>query len=139
MFNFWQYFHDGGITQILGSIPGDLEILVEIPYLREIFPIDGTSFVVSLQNCNRVEYDLFQESQGSIVSQIAEIIAAEPQILYADFIETGVKIECDKGILRIDYESARITLDSGQPVGDEVLVSVSNRYWNSLGKEIHVN
>ncbi len=136
MFNFWQYFHDGGVTQITGSIPGDLEIFVEITYLREMFLVGGTNFIVYLQNCTQIKYRPFQ---GAATSEMTEITAAKPQILYANFTKTGIEIECDKGILQLDYESASITLDSGQIVSNEELHFVSNRYWDSFAKDHHVN
>jgi hypothetical protein len=132
MFNFWQYFHDGTIARITGSISGDLEMVIEIEYLSKMFAVTGVNFIVSLQNCTRVECELYQRS---VTSQISEIVTAELEILHADFTETGVKIECDKGILQIDYVGASITLDSGQPVTNEELYVASTRYWKVFGQD----
>jgi hypothetical protein len=131
----WEVFHDGIISKIEGSMPGDLSIHIEITYLREMFPGEGKGFIVTLKNCSSFEYEEYLvEGRVEIPIKDMVIIAQKkPILLYVDCTDPVV-IDCAIGTLRIEYMTAESSLDSGESVSDEQLIEASKSYWKNFGK-----
>lgn len=125
----WNIFHDGVISNLKGSIPGNVNILVEIEYLRNMFPGSGSGsgFNVHLSGCTQCE---FEEYDQAPISDFAGIVKIEPVILSAEDSVLPMIINCTMGVLRLAYQSATVTLDSGEPVSNHELSEACARYWH---------
>lgn len=121
----WGIFHDGHIEKIEGRIPGDVRLHVSVLYLRQMFPGNGRGFVVRLQGCTLCEYQEYDEEP---IQDLQGIERKEPELLYVQST-VPVTIDCAMGTLRLDYQAASITLDTGEPVTDGELEAACKRYW----------
>ena len=129
--DFWRYLHDGGIDTISGTIPGTITLDISIQYLRNQFPGQGEGFHVSLFNCWRVEY---QEYDQEPTTDFDAIVAAEPEILGLQEGSGPVVVNCVMGVLKLSYESASISLDSGEAISFEELATASAEYWDAWSR-----
>lgn len=123
----WGVFHDGYIKRIEGCIPGEIKLHVRVLYLREMFPGKGTGFVVNLQNCSFIEYQEFDEEPTRDLELIEN---KEPGLLYVQSVRPLI-INCAMGTLRMEYDSASLTLDTGEPVSDVELDAACKGYWDA--------
>jgi len=121
----WNLLHDGGIERIEGTVPGDVSLHVSIRYLRNRFPGEGTGFVIHLSNCTLFAFEPYDEP---VISDTAAIVALSPEILSA---EPGDPLEvcCVMGTLRLRYDVATLSLDSGDPITLSDLDAASSSYW----------
>ena len=122
----WKYLHDGGIERIDGLVPGDIDVIVSIRYIRQRFPGDGTRFVVTLANCTRFEYEPYDEPA---CSDLSEIVRRDLEILSLESAEPIV-VNCVMGTLNLAYAGISVALDSGAPVSVAELAAASYSYWN---------
>lgn len=125
----WNLLHDGSIVQISGSLPGQIQVAVDIEYLRQRFCDPGDWILLTLYDCTAISYQPWDCDQ--IVTDLATIAAAEPEILSAD--EPTIVL-CVSGILRVDATDFSIALDSGRTLTLEELSAASEAYWNELQK-----
>jgi hypothetical protein len=103
----WNILHDGTIVQISGSIPGEVEMAIEIEYLRQRFSDPGQSILLLLHNCTAVGYQAGDDD--AVVTDFAAIAAAQLEILSADEPTT---VCCGGGFLHVDATDCSIALDS---------------------------
>lgn len=121
----WGVFHDGFVTRIDGAIPGTLRLEIEIGYLRKQFPEPGSRFVIILSNCTRL---IFTEYDGPPIADLGRIQALEPEIMYVSQLQP-LMLDCNGGTLELDYQEMSVSLESGQPVSYDDLVSAAEKYW----------
>ncbi|EMN7262890.1 hypothetical protein WB865_001853 [Vibrio vulnificus] len=126
----WGIFHDGYISKIEGTIPGELRVFVNILYLRGMFQGDGEGFVVTLSNCTMFEYQEYDEQP---TRNLKDIEGLEPEVLYVQSKEPLV-LDCSAGTLRMSYDSATIEIDNGTPVTDNELSQECDNYWEGWKK-----
>ena len=126
----WGVFHDGDICQIEGNLPGDLKIHINIPYLRNMFPSEGEEFIIQLNKCTNFEFDEYDEKPTNILKTIE---TKKPEILYIDSLNPIV-INCATGILRMEYNEAHVSLDTGESINDLQLEEASDKYWDEWKK-----
>jgi hypothetical protein len=67
---------------IAGTIPGDVQFAVSIGYLRKRFPDPGDCILLTLHGCTSISCRLWDSE--SVITDLASIAAAEPEILSAD-------------------------------------------------------
>jgi hypothetical protein len=118
-------FHDGVITRIQGDIPGTLQLSLEIGYLRAMFPGEGTSFNVRLDECIKLKYNEYDESPTTDLIKIQE---REPEVLYVTS-EQPLVLDCVMGTLELDYAQMSVALDDGTQVSEQELVNACELYW----------
>jgi hypothetical protein len=126
----WGVFHDGVIKRIDGTVPGQLVLGIEIPYLRAMFEGNGTGFNVRLQSCTKVKYSEYDEQP---IEDLARIQEREPEVLYLAS-EHPLVLDCAMGTLELTYEEMLVTLDSGGHVSEEELAEASELYWQRWGE-----
>jgi hypothetical protein len=126
----WGIFHDGVLTRLLGSVPGRLNLHVEIEYLRQMFDEPGGSFTIELEGCSKFRYTEHDEQPTEDLSKLNML---EPEVLYIAS-ENPLVLDCAGGTLELEYNSMRVTLPSGSEVSYESLVSASEKYWNEWSK-----
>ena len=51
----WDIFHDGCIVETKDKLP-NFSLMIEIPYLRNMFPDEGDSIWANIIGCNKFEY-----------------------------------------------------------------------------------
>jgi hypothetical protein len=121
----WNLLHDGSIVQANGGVPGQVALHIECLYLRDMFPGTGDGFIVKLTECSLLEYELYDELPIQALDVIASL---EPEILSA---KSGAPLEvcCSAGTLRLQYASAELTLDTGEPVSSLELDQAAETYW----------
>lgn len=121
----WGVFHDGEITKITGTVPGDLRVEVEIGYLRNLFQEPGNTFFVELRNCSKFEFSEYDEAPSTDLTHIQE---RKPMVLYVTSQEPLV-LDCAMGTLEMDYAQMEILLPSGRGVSERELTEACERYW----------
>jgi hypothetical protein len=126
----WNVLHDGTLSDISGTVPGDIRLKIEIPYLRDFFHPAGKSFLVDLQDCT--EFRMIRE-QGSI-GDLSKIIVLQSSILSTESEDCPVKIATTEGELELSFASSRLSLDTGEPITHEELCEACERYWENFGK-----
>ena len=122
----WGIFHDGVLRDFQGSIPGTLNLHVEIEYLRQLFNEPGSWFAVELQGCSKFRYTKFEEQP---TEDIGKLNLLEPEVLYV-VSEHPLVLDCVEGTLELEYDAMRVTLPSGCEVSYESLASACEKYWN---------
>ena len=128
---FWRVFHDGAITKLDGGVPGDVELFVEISYLRTMFPGNGEGFCVRLNECSFIEFSPFDQP---VIQSLAAIEEAQPEVLYVQTLEP-VTLGCTSGMLSFSYKTAQIFLDTGERISCEQLAQASHNYWSAWEKK----
>jgi hypothetical protein len=125
--DFWGVFHDGTITNAEGAVPGDVRLFIEIPYLRKMFPGEGEGFFVHLKGCSSIAFRPYDRPS---VETLDGIVKAEPEIL--DVESTApVILGCTDGTLSMSYQSASVSLNTGEDVGYPQLLKACEDYWNA--------
>jgi len=125
--NIWGVFHDGEITQINGTVPGDLRLDLEICYLRAQFPEPGHSFTIELTNCTQLQFSEYDEPPSTCLTHIQE---RKPMVLYVTSEEPLV-LDCAMGTLELDYSEMHVRLPSGRDVSEQELTAACEQYWNA--------
>ena len=128
-FDFWKFFHDGGLEEISGHVPGTVVVTISIRYIRSRFPGPGTGFVITLANCNQFEYTPYDEPP---CTDFQEILRLDPEILSLAGNSDTVVINCTMGTLTLSYSSASIALDTGGTVLPAQLAQASRDYWEEF-------
>lgn len=123
----WNILHDGVIVAVAGTLPGDLQIDIEIDYLRKRIPDPGTFIQVLLIGCTRFAYQQYEKSDFS--TGLAEITAMGPEILGASIKEGMCEVECSDGTLEVVAADGSIRLDNGREVALQELKDVAEGYW----------
>ncbi|WP_224372189.1 hypothetical protein [Hyalangium versicolor] len=123
----WGVFHDGVLTGARVEGPASMVLTIEIPYLREMLPGAGNAFVVRLSGNPRLEYAEYGSPPRSSLEHAVE---AAPELLYAEPVERGVELDCARGTLRVEYDDMAVSLDTGENVTYDELVSANQRYWD---------
>lgn len=124
--NIWGVFHDGEITQVTGSVPGDVQLCMEIGYLRALFPEPGDYFIIELLNCTHLQFSEYDEAPTNDLARIAE---RRPEVLYVT-TETPLVLDCAMGTLELEYTDMRVRLPSGRKVSEHELTIACEQYWN---------
>lgn len=57
----WNVLHAGGVAAVDGSIPGNVTIRVNIPYLRKMLSDDGDGILVHLVSCKSLTMKIWDE------------------------------------------------------------------------------
>ena len=120
----WNVLHDGSVVRITGTIPGDIQFAVSIAYLRKRFPDPGDCILLTLHGCTAISYQLWDSE--SVITDLASIGAAKPEILSADEATT---VFCANGTLRVHATNFSLTLDSGRAITLEDLCNAAETYW----------
>ena len=123
----WTVFHDGCVDKVEGSIPGTVSVYVGIEYLRERFAEPGEHFIVTLPDCVKLSFQLY-DGENPIVD-FAAIGDECPAILSAEMEGDVCKVFMDNGILELSSADGSIRLDAGREVPLEKLLEVATIYW----------
>ncbi len=132
----WNIFHDGRITQIEGALP-NINITIEIQYLRHVFSKDGNSIIAKLNNCSFIEY-LDWEKKVKF-QDFNSISLMELEILSVEEVEGTAHIFCGEGTLDIQYKDIAFELDNGKPITVLDLDKASEKYWDEWEKKGRAN
>lgn len=132
----WNMLHDGSITDVEGSVPGDVTVAVEIEYLRSMLPEPGTRFLIRLCGCTQFEFRRFI-AEETLVSDLTTVAAEEPEILSAQLRDHSVVVCMTRGAgpymeLHLQYENLSVFLENGRPVPTEELDDAARRYWEDF-------
>jgi hypothetical protein len=125
--DFWGILHDGLIIDLSGTVPGSVTAVIRCQYLRDKFTPPGHAFRVILPDCQRFEYEPFDEPA---ITALAEVASRKPMILYCATNDLTVELDCVDGRCRITHGDHRIELDDGTPVSDDELAAAAQRYWS---------
>ena len=135
----WNVLHDGELVAADGSVPGDLRLSVSIPYLCFHLPTEASHVFVTLNECDRFEYQPYQDPRLSDPSAVA---AARLQVLSAEVANGEVLVGCADGgyggHLALRYSSASVATAEGRPLSQSELESAAERYWTQW-ERMHAN
>lgn len=123
----WNILHDGGFAEIKGVVPGDVQVRVEIPYLRQVLSQDGDSIWVVLHSCSLFQF--WSWSVDTRFTALPEIEATSPEILSAHEEDEHVCVVCADGVLQVPYERVNVKLDNGRTVTLQDLDEAARLYW----------
>lgn len=126
-------FHDGIITAVHGTVPGDIRLVIHCDYLRRMFPDPGLAFVVELQKCTYVSYE--SGTTGEIRAGFQPAMAPEASILAVLYDKGQHDVYMGEGVLSVRYESGLIFLDNGREVFPGEMESAIHQYWDEWGRK----
>jgi hypothetical protein len=129
----WNILHDGEIAGIKRDSHQKLQLRINIPYLRNMFPGDGEDILLNLENCTLFQMEIWDEEITT--SDHKKIVATETEILSTESDDVPVKIFSTNGTLLLDFESFTISLDSGEQITFEELGDTCDLYWKNWKKE----
>jgi hypothetical protein len=123
----WNILHDGVIVAVDGTLPGDLQIDIEIDNLRKRIPDPGALIQVLLIGCTRFAFREYEKSGFS--TALTEIAAMGPEIVTASMKDGVCEVDCTAGTLEVVAGDGAIGLDSGRAVTLQELTEVAESYW----------
>ena len=133
----WNVLHDGCITAVEGTVPGELRLTVEIQYLCPHLPTRADHLFVTLDGCERFEYQPYERCATTGVSAVA---ALELGLLSALEADGYLRVACsDSGVggeLMLRYATARLSTAEGRELSQSDVESAAKRYW-TLWKQRH--
>jgi hypothetical protein len=130
-FDIWNVLHDGEITVIALEKPETLVMFVDIPYVRQRIGPLGDSFRLELRGFRSIQ---FANDIGDSSREIADI-ARKRLIIISKRSETmPLQVEVAQGTLTLDFDSVRISLDTGQPISFGEVDRLSADYWTEWRK-----
>lgn len=127
----WNMFHDGSIVSIDGSVPGDVRLFVDIPYVREMLPGTGQGFEVVITDCTRLS---FAQWDRPAITDLRAMARLAPQILSAE-AKDCIEVACAEGMLVLQYGAASVFIDGQQPISMEDLGHACEGYWDAWSKD----
>ncbi len=133
----WNVLHDGTIDAIQGSVPGDIEIQVDILYLRKMFSDDGESIVVRLTNCTKLSMKIWEDDV--ITDDPERIASTETEILSTESDGVPVHIVTTLGELDLEFDDFSLWLDNGRQITFLELCDACENYWNRWENEAKQN
>ena len=122
-----------------GSVPGDITITVDIPYLANKLPGGSDRIFLSLKKCSLFEYERSWSAEKSeIYSTFDNLPNLNPQVEVLSAEENGGVLEIYEvcGIIRTKYEHVALALENGQELSFSELDNASKEYWDNFGKNI---
>lgn len=121
----WHILHDGAISNITGSIPGDVCFAIELEYVRSQFPDPGSAFLIRASGCDLLSFKSF--STDSTVHSVESLGALDLEILSAHEDGNALRIVTTDGVIALRYQSERMFLDSGRELTLDELAAAANR------------
>jgi hypothetical protein len=131
----WNTLHDGEIVSIKGTIPGDIELTIEIEYLRKMFSGEGKNVVLTLKGCKFFEYKSYEMKENS--SGLDSFLEDHPIVLStADEIKDGkIEIYYTNGSFFLKYLDFSLKLDNDKEISYNELDNAAEKYWDNWEKE----
>ncbi|HLV24279.1 MAG TPA: hypothetical protein VKY36_05825 [Moheibacter sp.] len=138
-------FHDGAIESYRESSE-TLILKIECTYLANLLNQNFNFFILELKNISIIEFDIFNQSNSSIIKKsndIHEIFSAEIQIFSSEIINGIVNVNCWqindlKGYcgnnLKIVSENIQLYDEEMNNITIEDLSIISDNYWNNFHK-----
>ncbi len=123
----WRSLHDGELLHAEGHVPGELSLRIAAPYLRDAFQPPGEAFVLRLGDCTRLQ---LVRDDGEVLDDPAMICGRAP-VLLSIASDSPLAIYTTAGLLRLEYATLAMALDTGQPVSPEDLDAASGEYWTA--------
>jgi hypothetical protein len=123
----WNILHDGVIVAVAGTLPGDLQIDIEIDYLRKRIADPGTLIQVLLIGCTRFAFREYAKSE--FTTAVTDIAAMRPEIVSVSMKDGVCEVDSTEGTLEVVARDGAIRLDSGREVTLQELSGVAEAYW----------
>jgi hypothetical protein len=132
----WNLLHDAKIVGIAGTVPGALDLELEIDYLRTRFAEPGNRLRLSLQDCREFVFRDWNAAKG-VTSDLTTIAEKRLWVLSAEQSDEHCIVHCSEysvagtqgGTLTIAAGQTRLALDSGRIISFDELDAVSTAYW----------
>lgn len=126
-FAIWNTLHDGEIT-VVRQKDGDLEMFVNVPYIRERISPLGDSFRILLHGFRSFH---LTDRNGQIEStSIADLSHGGVQLNATDSQSMPVKIATSMGYVIFDFDEIELFLDTGERVAYETVLKSCSDYWD---------
>lgn len=119
--------HDGEITVVSHEDDGSFVMFVNIPYIRSRLKPIGDSFILKLGGLSEIE---FSDYDGMSVPFDEELKLIQIEILSTDSKNMPVSIATTDGILKLDFETLNIYLDTGKEIQYSDVAKAAEDYWN---------
>jgi hypothetical protein len=112
----WNVLHDGSIEAISGSVPGEVQLTVAIPYLCDLLEDPGEAILITLHDC--IGFCFTPWDAAEAVTDLAAISALDLEILSID-AHGGIVCAISAvpgGILTTEAAGFSLALDTGRPI-----------------------
>lgn len=119
--------HDGEITVVSHEDDGTFVMFVNIPYIRSRLKPLGDSFVLKLGGLRGIE---FVNYDGKLIPFDEELELIQIEILSTNSENMPVSITTTDGFLKLDFNTLKILLDTGQEVPYSDVLNAAEDYWN---------
>ena len=129
----WNILHDGEITGMRRDSSQNLQLRINIPYLRNMFPGDGEDILINLNKCTQFQMKIWDE--GITTSDFQTIVDTGTEILSTESDDVPVHIVSTLGDLFIEFDSFTISLDTGEQVSFKELGDACDLYWKQWQEE----
>lgn len=123
----WNTLHDGEITVVSREDDGTFVMFVNIPYIRSRLDPLGDSFVLKLGGLRGME---FVNYDGESIPFDEELELIQIEILSTNSENMPVSIATTDGFLKLDFETLKIYLDTGQEIPYSDVLDAAEDYWN---------
>jgi hypothetical protein len=116
--DYWHCFHDGTITAVAGSVPGDVEFTIDCDCIREELHQSPGTFLLRVTNCTLFEIAPYEIDHA--LDGFEALGSGQFEILDA-VIERGiVEVSNATGL-------TRLMLDDGMVISLRDLIDAANR------------
>jgi hypothetical protein len=122
---FWDAFHDGTIVSVSGSVPGDLEFIIECDHLYEELSHGQGTFRFKITDCDFFQFKSFKDDVTH--DEVDALNRAEAEILSAEFDNGIMSVFIHEGLMVLRYQGQSVAMDSGWVVSLEQLCEASDR------------
>ncbi|HVT04136.1 MAG TPA: hypothetical protein VHL58_12280 [Thermoanaerobaculia bacterium] len=123
----WNLLHDGDVVEISRPTPESAWILVEIDFLEDGAGERPGSLTIDLAGCEELTF--VDGVTDEVITDLAGIMAREPDVLSATEANGSIRVMCSEGELRLRYSSATLRSEDGSLMTIDDLESTSVRYW----------
>ncbi len=121
----WSVFHDGDIVSVSGEVPGNLDVHIELEYIRKQFLDPGNAFRIHITACDLLCFKSF--STNGVLQNVGALAGQDLEILQAKLDGDVLQIITTSGLIRVRYVSEALFLDSGRAVQFSDVAAAADR------------
>ena len=129
----WNLLHDAVIVGIAGTLPGTLELDLQVDYLRTRFADPGNRPRLSLEGCREFVFRDWNADNG--IATDLTVIADKHLWILRDRTGERCTVHCSEymvgrgGTLEVSADQTLLALDSGRITSLDELSAVADAYW----------
>jgi hypothetical protein len=133
----WNVLHDGVIRSISGTVPGTIQLAIEISYLYSYLPTKPEHIIIELHDCERFEYQPFE---GKAICEFETLAEIGLGIVSAELESNDICVCCSDGSYGYDgllwtrYSTAIVKTNEGILLTQPELETAAHQYWENWSR-----